>query len=127
MGHVRFHPHNGSVQVGSVTIEMDDQQEHGSRLLLRDETGGRLDPRPIVRSDESAAACLREARPLDQGRASRAPAEVLGRRALRRCGEIVRSFVDAYGEGLGKPVLEGASLQGEVVSRTYPHHFSDRR
>jgi hypothetical protein len=34
--------------------------------------------------------------------------------------------LDAYGEGLGKSVLKGASLQGEVVSRTYPHHFPER-
>jgi hypothetical protein len=34
--------------------------------------------------------------------------------------------VDAYGEVLGNPVLKGASLQGEVVSRTYPHHSPER-
>ena len=35
----------------------------------------------------------------------------------------VRSFGNRYGESLGKPDSEGASLQREVVSRTYSHHF----
>ena len=39
----------------------------------------------------------------------------------------VRSLGNRYWESLGKPDSEGASLQREVVSRTYSHHLSPVR
>jgi hypothetical protein len=103
-------------------IETDDEQERRSRLVLGGGTGSPGGLRPAtdpLPSNEKHTRALPWKRP-DGSLAP--PAGIVRRRAPRRYGEIVRSFVDASGEALGKPELEGAGLQGEVVSRTCPHH-----
>jgi hypothetical protein len=111
------------------TLALDEQQERGSRLLLGDEWSCLLAPADcrLAAGDQrhlAGSGCpLERALGVEFSRHPERGEAIEGSRRPYR--EIVRS-VDAYGEGLGKPVVEGASLQGEVVSRTYPHHFPER-
>jgi hypothetical protein len=104
-----------------LAAESDDEQEHGSRLLLHHDTGElRRAARPLGPTSASGENTTGSPRsgPRDERRIPRVPAVVFGRRALRRYGEIVRSLVDAYGNVWGTPswVLHGFPASGSACS-----------